>query len=117
MADGEAGQYKTDAGVINGKVAFLAPELFAGAPPSTSSDTYACAVVLYQMLAGVHPFAGDTDEQAELSDRGGRVAAPAQPADDDAAAAGEETAAAGEDSSPASGEARARGTPSGAPRP
>ncbi len=63
MAEGEAGQYKTEEGVLKGKVAYLAPELFAGSPPSASSDIYACAVVLYQMLTGAHPFTGDNDSQ------------------------------------------------------
>lgn len=55
--------YKTRDGVINGKIAFLAPELFSSDPPSRSSDVYSCAVVLYQMLAGSNPFGGDNDRR------------------------------------------------------
>lgn len=57
----DAGLYKTRDGVINGKIAFLAPELFSSAPPSRSSDIYSCSVVLYQMLAGANPFTSDNE--------------------------------------------------------
>lgn len=57
------GLYKTRDGVISGKIAFLAPELFESAPPSRSSDVYSCAVVLYQMLAGQNPFASDNERR------------------------------------------------------
>jgi serine/threonine protein kinase len=57
----DAGLYKTRDGIINGKIAFLAPELFSSAPPSRSSDVYSCAVVLYQMLAGQNPFNSDNE--------------------------------------------------------
>lgn len=61
MAEGDAGQYKTQEGVLKGKVAYLAPELFSSSPPSRSSDVYACAVVLYQMLAGRNPFVAESE--------------------------------------------------------
>lgn len=63
MDEGEPGQFKTQTGVLKGKVAFLAPELFAGTPPSASSDVYACAVVLYQMLAGRNPFSAENESR------------------------------------------------------
>jgi serine/threonine-protein kinase len=63
MAEGDAGQYKTQGGVLKGKVAFLAPELFSSQPPSASSDIYACAVVLYQMLAGANPFTAENESK------------------------------------------------------
>jgi eukaryotic-like serine/threonine-protein kinase len=55
--------YKTETGVLKGKLAFLAPELFAGMAPSRASDLYACAVILYQMLAGANPFTADNDNR------------------------------------------------------
>ncbi len=55
--------YRTQTGVLKGKVPFLAPELFTSEPPSAASDLYACAVVLYQMLAGSHPFTGENDSK------------------------------------------------------
>jgi serine/threonine-protein kinase len=56
-------QFKTQTGVLKGKVAYLAPELFSGSPPSRASDIYACAVILYQMLAGANPFAAHNDSR------------------------------------------------------
>ncbi|MEO8180075.1 MAG: protein kinase [Deltaproteobacteria bacterium] len=61
MAEDDA--YRTQTGVLKGKVPFLAPELFTSDPPSAASDIYACGVVLYQMLAGVHPFVGENDSK------------------------------------------------------
>lgn len=63
MAHGDVGEYKTQTGVLKGKMGFLAPELFGMAPATTSSDLYACGVVLYQMLAGEHPFASADQRQ------------------------------------------------------
>jgi serine/threonine protein kinase len=59
----ETDVYRTQTGVLKGKVPFLAPELFTSDPPSAASDIYACGVVLYQMLAGVHPFTGENDSK------------------------------------------------------
>jgi len=55
--------YRTQTGVLKGKVPFLAPELFTSDPPSAASDLYACGVVLYQMLTGSHPFTGENDSK------------------------------------------------------
>jgi serine/threonine protein kinase len=60
---GEQDVYRTQTGVLKGKVPFLAPELFSSEPPSAASDIYACGIVLYQMLAGTQPFAGENDSK------------------------------------------------------
>ncbi len=59
----ESDVYRTQTGVLKGKVPFLAPELFTSDPPSAASDLYACGVVLYQMLTGSHPFTGENDSK------------------------------------------------------
>lgn len=59
----EDAEYRTQTGVLKGKVPFLAPELFSGEPPSAASDLYACGVVLYQVLTGNHPFTGENDNK------------------------------------------------------
>ena len=41
---------------LQGTAAYLAPELFQGAPPSMASDLYACGIIAYECLAGHHPF-------------------------------------------------------------
>lgn len=55
---GDTGEYKTQEGVLKGKLPYIAPELYHSADASVSSDTYACAVVLYQLLVGKNPFVG-----------------------------------------------------------
>lgn len=49
---------------------YLAPELVHGASPNVSSDLYALGIVLYEMLCGVTPFAGQSPQlvaQAHLT--------------------------------------------------
>lgn len=41
---------------IQGKVAYISPELYRGAPPSPQSDLYASAVMLHQLLVGKNEF-------------------------------------------------------------
>lgn len=55
---GDTGEYKTQEGVLKGKLPYIAPELYQSEDASASSDAYACAVVLYQLLAGRNPFVG-----------------------------------------------------------
>ena len=45
-----------------GTIAYSAPELLNGAPPSVASDVYALGASLYAMLAGAPAFHRDTDE-------------------------------------------------------
>ena len=48
---------------IKGTYPFIAPEIFEGAEPAPSTDVYACAVVLYVLLAGRNPFAAKSPRQ------------------------------------------------------
>ncbi|MFT3923747.1 MAG: protein kinase [Myxococcales bacterium] len=41
---------------IQGKIAYISPELYRGGPPSAQSDLYACAVMLHQLLVGKNEF-------------------------------------------------------------
>jgi len=47
-------------GQLVGTPAYLAPERLAGAPATFLSDLYSMGVVLYEALAGVKPFTGDS---------------------------------------------------------
>lgn len=47
---------RTEAGTIFGSPAYMAPELWEGAPATVQSDLYAFGVMLYQMLAGRLPY-------------------------------------------------------------
>ena len=47
---------KTAAGTIKGKVAYMAPEQLHGDRVGPQCDVYALGVVLYELIAGKHPF-------------------------------------------------------------
>lgn len=50
----------TQSGVVLGTLAYMAPEQLRGQPVDPFWDLWALAVVTYEMLTGVHPFAGLT---------------------------------------------------------
>jgi serine/threonine protein kinase/Flp pilus assembly protein TadD len=57
----------TSPGLVMGTIAYMAPEQLLGGAIDHRVDLFALGVVLYEMLAGRLPFAGDTI--AEVSDR------------------------------------------------
>jgi serine/threonine-protein kinase len=56
-ADGAA---LTQTGQVIGTPAYISPEQAEGTPATQASDIYSLGVVLYECLAGVRPFGGDT---------------------------------------------------------
>lgn len=52
----EPDEFKTQEGVVKGKLPYIAPEMYQGMEASVSSDIYAAAVSLYQLLSGKNPF-------------------------------------------------------------
>jgi len=51
---------------ILGTPAYMAPEQLEGRPATAASDIYAFGLVIYEMVAGVQPFQGDTPMSAAL---------------------------------------------------
>jgi serine/threonine-protein kinase len=45
---------------LAGTVAYLAPEVIQGAPPSPAADIYALGLLIYELVAGRLPYAGTT---------------------------------------------------------
>jgi eukaryotic-like serine/threonine-protein kinase len=54
------------AGDLAGTPAYMAPEQLRGAPPSPAADIYALGVIVFEMVTGSLPFAGDTPFSAAL---------------------------------------------------
>ena len=52
-------------GKILGSVHFLAPEVLSGKSFSIASDIYACGITFFQLVTGVLPFDGSTEEVAK----------------------------------------------------
>ncbi len=50
----------TQVGMLFGTAPYLPPERLRGEPATQSGDVYAIGAMLYEALAGRHPFAGDT---------------------------------------------------------
>ena len=50
----------TDAGVVLGTAGYMSPEQARGRPADARSDLFSLGAVLYEMLSGRRPFAGDT---------------------------------------------------------
>jgi serine/threonine protein kinase/tetratricopeptide (TPR) repeat protein len=48
--------YMVTDGLVTGTLAYIAPEQLEGKPPQPQSDLYSLGYVLYEMLAGSHPF-------------------------------------------------------------
>ena len=71
--------------VIKGKFAYMAPEqIESGGPVDGRADVFAVALMLYELLAGEHPFAGLREIQIAHRVLAGRIPVlPSAPGDND----------------------------------
>lgn len=53
--------YQSDAGMVRGKISYLAPELLQGTKADARADLFSLGVVLHELLSGQRLFHGDTD--------------------------------------------------------
>jgi serine/threonine protein kinase len=61
------------AGGTAGTPIYMAPEAFAGAPPSVAMDVYSTGVLLFHLVSGRYPYEGDTiDDVVRAHARGER---------------------------------------------
>ena len=56
-----------DARITGGTLRYLSPEVLDGQPAAEADDVWSLCVVLYEMVVGEHPFAGDGGD--EVADR------------------------------------------------
>ena len=68
--DGSLEKVRTASGPFLGTVDYMSPEQSEGAKADHRSDIFSLGVVLYQMLAGRHPFRGETPTETLSAIRG-----------------------------------------------
>jgi len=67
---------------ISGTLAYIAPEILVGAPPSELSDLYAVGVIAYELLSGRHPFPAENAGMLVQDILAGQVSVAALEVDD-----------------------------------
>jgi len=71
-----------DDAIAGGTLRYLSPEILSGRPADEADDVWSLCVVLYEMVSGVHPFAGDGINEVTDQIRRQNVGGPDLPAED-----------------------------------
>jgi serine/threonine protein kinase len=69
----------TDAGIVIGTPAYMAPEQHVGDVTDPAADQFAFCAALYRALFGIHPFAGSTPRELARAKWAGRIVPPRGP--------------------------------------
>lgn len=59
LARTRTSQVQSGEGIAVGTPEYMAPEVFRGEPPTVRADVYSAAMVAYELIVGVTPFAGE----------------------------------------------------------
>ncbi len=78
IAKGPGSPALTADGSVIGTLQSLAPEQLEGAPATRRSDIWSLGVLLYELVTGRHPFAGDGAEGITARIRAGRFSVPSK---------------------------------------
>ena len=78
LAKAQGRAQATQAGVVKGKLAYLAPEQLRGLPLDPRVDVYAAGIVLWEMLTGQRLFYADTDLDTLRKVHAGEVEPPSR---------------------------------------
>ena len=70
--------FRSQIGAIKGKISYMSPEQVRGLPVDARSDLFSLMVVLYQLITGVEPFAGDSEFAQMEQVRRAEVQPPSQ---------------------------------------
>ena len=71
-----------DDAIAGGTLRYLSPEILSGRPADEGDDVWSLCVVLYEMVSGIHPFAGDGVNEVTEQIRRQNVGGPDLPAED-----------------------------------
>ena len=78
VAKSEASSTVTEAGVVKGKIAYLAPEQARGEPVCRRTDVFAAGLMLFEMLTGQRLIRGANDLQMVLAAQSPKLVAPSR---------------------------------------
>ena len=71
-----------DDAIAGGTLRYMSPEILSGRPADESGDVWSLCVVLYELVSGVHPFAGESIDEVTERIRRQDIGSPDPPPED-----------------------------------